>query len=242
MPIPTRASPPTILMGVSGLSAEGVRGALYDLERLGIASNDTALTAFVHAGVERNSRKRFDEAAELETALIAQMREAAPDMGKGDTSPLHLRVAAQTLRDAGVADPLPERLRRILRSIARDGRGEEGGTGSIGMQQRDVETVQVTLRREWSGLEELASRRREGAKRLLDHLLTCLPPGSRGTDLLAETTLGKLLEAITSDLFLKSRNPERLLDRAPPMAARAGGHSPPQGLGGIPSCHDHPAG
>ena len=202
------------LMGVSGLSAEGVRGALYDLERLGIASNDTALTAFVHAGVERNSRKRFDEAAELETALIAQMREAAPDMGKGDTSPLHLRVAAQTLRDAGVADPLPERLRRILRSIARDGRGEEGGTGSIGMQQRDVETVQVTLRREWSDLEELASRRREGAKRLLDHLLTCLPPGSRGTDLLAETTLGKLLEAITSDLFLKSRNPERLLDRA----------------------------
>ena len=202
------------LMGVSGLSAEGVRGALYDLERLGIASNDTALTAFVHTGVERNSRKRFDEAAELETALIAQMREAAPDMGKGDTSPLHLRVAAQTLRDAGVADPLPERLRRILRSIARDGRGEEGGTGSIGMQQRDVETVQVTLRREWSGLEELASRRREGAKRLLDHLLTCLPPGSRGTDLLAETTLGKLLEAITSDLFLKSRNPERLLDRA----------------------------
>ena len=71
------------------------------MEQLGIASNDTALTAFVHAGVERNSRKRFDEAAELEVALIAQMREAAPDMGKGDTWPLHLRVAAQTLRDVG---------------------------------------------------------------------------------------------------------------------------------------------
>ena len=50
--------------------------------------------------------------------------------------------------------------------------------------------------------------------RLLEHLLACLPPGSRGTDLLAETTLGKLLEAIRSDLFLKSRNPEKLLDRA----------------------------
>ena len=202
------------LIGVSSLSAEGVRGALYDLEKLGIANNDTALTAFVHAGVERSSRKRFDEAAELETALIAQMREAAPDMGKGDTSPLHLRVAAQTLRDKGVADPLPERLRRILRSIAYDGRGEGGDTGSLGVRQRDAETVQVTLRREWSDLEELASRRREGAKLLLNHLLACLPPGSRGTDLLAETTLGKLLEAITSDLFLKSRNPERLLDRA----------------------------
>ena len=202
------------LMGVSGLSAEGVRGALYDLERLGIASNDTSLTAFVHAGVERNSRKRFDEAAELETALITQMREMAPDMGKGDTSTLHLRVAAQTLREQGVADPLPERLRRILRSIAYDGRGEGGDAGSLGVRQLDAETVRVTLRREWSDLAELASRRREGAKCLLNHLLACLPPGSRGTDLLAETTLGKLLEALTSDLFLKSRNPEKLLDRA----------------------------
>ena len=202
------------LMGVSGLSAESVRSALYDLERLGIASNDTALTAFVHAGVARNSLKRFDEAAELETALISQMREVAPDMGTEDTSILHLRVAAQTLRDEGVIDPLPERLWRILRSIAGDGRGEGGDAGSLGVRRRDAETVQVTLRREWSDLEELASRRREGAKCLLDHLLACLPPGSRGTDLLAETTLGKLLEAITSDLFLKSRNPERLLHHA----------------------------
>ncbi len=202
------------LMGVSGLSAESVRSALYDLERLGIASNDTALTAFVHAGVARNSLKRFDEAAELEIALISQMREVAPDMGKGDTSILHLRVAAQTLRDEGVTDPLPERLWRILRSIANDGRGEEGDAGSLGVRRRDAETVQVMLRREWSDLEELASRRREGAKRLLDHLLACLQPGSRGLDLLAETTLGKLLEAITSDLFIESSNPEKLLHHA----------------------------
>ena len=186
------------------------------MERLGIASNDTALTAFVHAGVQHSSQKRFDEAAELETALIAQMRAMAPDMGKGDAAPLHLCVAAQTLRDAGVAAPLPERLRRIIRSIAYDGRGEGGDAGSLGVRQRDAETVQVTLRRAWADLEELASRRREGAKLLLNHLLACLPPGSRGVDLLAETTLGKLLEAISSDLFLKSksRNIEKLLDRA----------------------------
>ena len=36
------------LMAVSGLTPEGVRKALYDLEAMGIASNDTALTAFVH--------------------------------------------------------------------------------------------------------------------------------------------------------------------------------------------------
>ena len=70
-------------MGISGLSAEDVRGALHDLEQLGIASNDTVLTAFVHEGVERSSQKRFNEAIELEIALIAQMREAAPDHGYG---------------------------------------------------------------------------------------------------------------------------------------------------------------
>ena len=124
------------LMNVSGLSSEGVRKAMYDLERLGIASNDTPLTAFVHRGVARHSRKRLDQAKELETALIDHMRELAPDLGKGDTSPLHLRMASQVLRDEGLEDPLPERLWRILRSIAYDGRGEDGAGGSLTVRKR----------------------------------------------------------------------------------------------------------
>ena len=204
------------LIGVTGLSPEGVRGALHDLERLGIASNDTALTAFVHAGIERSSRKRLEEADSLEIALIKHLRTAAPDLGKRDTSVLHLRVASQALRDAGEVDPLPERLWRILRSISFDGRGEGGGGGSLRVRKSDAETAQVTLQREWSALEETASRRREGAHRLLEHLLDCLPPGGRGADLLAETTIGRLLEALEADLVLKSRakHPEKLLDRA----------------------------
>ena len=167
-------------------------------------------------GVERSSRKRFDEAAMLEIALIGHLRSAAPDMGRGDISVLHLQVASQRLRDEEAPDPLPERLWRILRSMASDGRGEGGGVGSLGIRKRDAETVQVTLQREWRALEETALRRREGARRLLDHLLDCVPSGSRGTDLLAETTLGKLLQTLTSDLVLKStiKAPEKLLDRA----------------------------
>ena len=204
------------LMGVSGLSPEGVRAALYDLERLGISSNDTALTAFVHAGVERSSQKRLEEAVALETALIAHMREAAPEMGRGDTSFLHLRNAAQVLREEGLADPLPERLWLIVCGIAWDGRGEGGAGGSLTVRKTDRETARVRLQREWGALEETAELRRAAASRLLEHLIACLPPGSRGVDLLAETTLGKLLEAIESDLILKSRvrHPDKLLDRA----------------------------
>ena len=204
------------LMGASGLSPEEVPSALHDLEQLGIASNDTALTAFVHKGVARSSQKRFKEAVELEITLIEHLRQAAPDMSRGDMSILHLRVAVQTLRDAGVTDPLPEKLCRILRSIAHDGRGEGSGAGSLEVRLQDAETVRVTLQREWSDLEEIAARRRDGAKLLLDHLLDCLPPQTRGTDLLAETTQGKLLDALTSDIILKSsvRNPEKLLNHA----------------------------
>ena len=204
------------LMGVSGLSPEGVRHALYDLERLGIASNDTALTAFVHAGVERSSDKRLAAATQLETAMIRHMRESAPDLSRGDTSSLHLRIAAQVLRDEGLADALPERLWRIIRSIGYDGRGEDGAAGSLTARKLDPETARLTLHREWGPLEETARIRRDAAGRLLEHLLDCLPPGTRGTDLLAETTLGKLNRTIESDLVLKSkvRNPAKLLDRA----------------------------
>ena len=205
------------LMSVSGLSPAAVRGALHDLERFGIASNDTALTAFVHAGVQHSSEKRLQHAVELEAALIAHLREAAPDLGKGETSSLHLRIAAQVLRDQGLTDPLPERLLRIVRGIGYDGRGEDDGVpGSLSVRNRTRETVSIKLHREWGALEETASIRRAAAARLLEHLLACLEPRARGTDLLAETTVGKLLQAIESDPMLKSRvrRPTKLLDRA----------------------------
>ena len=204
------------LMTVSGLSAEQVRRALHDLERLGIANNDTVLTAFVHAGVQRASTKRFDEAADLEHALIDALQEAAPDMGKDDTSTLHLRVATQRLKDAGHDFALPERVIRILHGLAMDGRDEEGGRGSLGLRGLGPEAVQVTLQREWIDLTNTAARRRAAARTLLQHLLDSLPAGSRGADLLAETTLGKLLNAIRSTPELKTtiKNPEKVLDRA----------------------------
>ena len=134
------------LMLVSGLTAEAVRSALYCLKDLDIARNDIALTAYVHAGVQRASRKRFEEAAALERAFIDRLREEAPDVGKDETWPLHLRVATQRLKDAGHEHALPERLWRTLRSLSRDGRteGDEKG-GSVRLYRVDPETVQVTL-------------------------------------------------------------------------------------------------
>ncbi len=52
------------LMAQAGFDADALRQALYLFDKLGISSNDTGMTAFVHVGVERSSKKRFDEACE----------------------------------------------------------------------------------------------------------------------------------------------------------------------------------
>ena len=203
------------LMSVSGLNSERLRKALYDLEKLGIASNDTAMTAFVHVDVERASRVRYTEACALEIALIDLLREEGADLSVGESSALHLRLATQRLRDAGHTTALPEKVLRVVRGLANDGRGEDGGAGSLGLRQYDPETVQVTLQREWKAVERTAELRRAGAGVLLEHLIS-RAPSRRGADLLAETTLGRLLEALKGDLALAAevREPARLLDRA----------------------------
>ena len=133
------------LMGVSGLGSEAVRAVLFDLERFGIPSNDAVLTAFVQVGVKHVSGWQLEAAAALETALIEHMREAAPELERGETSSLHLRIAAQTLRDGELADPLPERLWRIVRGIAYDGRGEDRAAGSLSVRKQDAETARNCL-------------------------------------------------------------------------------------------------
>ena len=99
----------------------------------------------------------------------------------------------------------------------------------------------VTLRRDWRDLATTAELRRNAAGLLLTHLLAQLPTGQRGTDLLVETTLGKLRQALAEDLHLKSAGWDlgKLLDRALLWPARAGGHPAQPRTHGVPSGHGH---
>ena len=205
------------LMGVARLSPQGVRKALFDLESLGISSNDLALTAYVHLGVPNASAKRLEEASAMEAALISALRIADPDLEPGQQTTLHLRRLCQALQDEGHAGALPERVWRLLRSLAADGRDEDRGSGgdSLALRRLDPETARVELRRPWARIAELSERRRAAAQVLLAHLAACAG-GARGTDLLASTTLGRLTVALREDLVLAASTPNlpRLLDRA----------------------------
>jgi ATP-dependent DNA helicase RecQ len=205
------------LMAQAGFDADALRQALYLFDKLGISSNDTGMTAFVHVGVERSSKKRFDEACELERALVATLRESAPDVIAGEGYPLNLRLLAQQLKDQGYAQALPQRLRQIIKGLEGDGRDNPDGRGSLALKRAsDPETVHVSLNRNWSTLEKIADRRRSAAGRLLDHWLASLPGGARGIDLLAETTLGKLSASVAGDALIAAETPDlrKLVERA----------------------------
>ena len=107
---------------------------------------------------------------------------------------------------------------RLLRSISADGRDEPDARRSIEIRARDMETIGVRLRRHWDSIDRIARLRRDGADRLLEHLLGKVPDGVRGVDLLVETTYGALEQTIRDDLVLRSelnnQATQPLVDRA----------------------------
>ncbi len=204
------------LSGASGLVGAGLRKALADLEALGIANDDTAITIFVHVGVEGSSAQRFQAAARLEADLIAALREAAPDAGNDEALPLHLAATCQALRDQGHDQVRPDLIERHLRSLAQDGRDEAGGRGNLHMRKAGRNTCFIRLQRPWDILARTAELRRGAAELLLHHLEELVPKGTRGKDIQVETTLGKLHAALAGDALLTSsvNDLTKLLDRA----------------------------
>ena len=84
------------LSSITGLTSEGIRNAMTELARIGLVSNDTILTAYVHRGVQRPSRERLTRASAIEEDLIRLMQEQAPDQAVGRHSPFTCGRPAST--------------------------------------------------------------------------------------------------------------------------------------------------
>ena len=205
-----------VLAGASGLPGPALRKALTDLEALGIATDDTNITIYIHFGVENASRARFEEASKLEADLVSQLREEAPDADDGEPTPFNLAATSQILREAGHKSVRPDIIEGLLRGMAQDGRDMEGGRGNLHIRKASRGSLSVRLQRPWSVVDKTAEIRREGAMRLLSHLIGKVPKGVRGKDIPVETTLGGLLAAINGDALLRGAvsDPNKLMDRA----------------------------
>lgn len=199
---------------LSGLHPGGMRKALNTLEAIGIASNDTAITIFAHLGVEDSSEKRLLVANSLESDLINKLRELAPDLELGASCMLNLKIASQELRDCGHATVRPDIVDKLVRGIARDGRDESEGIGSLQIRKLDREHLSVRLQRTWNALSMTAQIRRLAGRVLLKALRQAAPTHARGKDIQIETTLGALMAMLRSDLELSDMitDPTKLLD------------------------------
>lgn len=205
------------LTGVSGLSHRALSKAMADLETFGIARNDIAITISLHVGVENQSRQRLMRAMRLEKALLAGMRDLAPDVGIGDAAPLDLAAASQHLRNEGIENASPHILDRLLRSIERDGRDSDGGKGNIRLRKLSSKTLEVALQRSWRVVEQTAAVRWQAAETLLEFLIGKVPQGTRGKDLQVDTTIGELLSALRGDALVRAsgvKDMTKLMERA----------------------------
>ncbi|WP_170565908.1 RecQ family ATP-dependent DNA helicase [Ruegeria atlantica] len=205
------------LCGVSGLTPGALAKAMANLESFGIARNDVAMTAFIHAGVAQSSSVRLTQVANLERDLVALLRELAPDVHKETPMPLNLSGTCQRLRDQDHADARPDVIDKLIRGIARDGKGQDGGKGNIRLRKISRNTLNITLERSWDIISRTAEIRWQAAESLLMLLKGRLDKGARGKDLQVETTVGDLLAQLTQDAVLKSsglRDMTKLLERS----------------------------
>ncbi|WP_425091496.1 RecQ family ATP-dependent DNA helicase [Tropicimonas sp. S265A] len=204
------------LSGASGLSAPALRKVLTDLETLGISTDDTNITIFVHVGVEDRSSVRLEASSHLEKDLITLLREEAPDAENGEPSPFNLAAICQVLRENSHAAVRPDIVAGLLYGIAQDGRDMDGGRGNIHVRRASHGSLFVRLQRSWSVVEKTAELRRQAAARLLAHLAEKVPKGVRGKDIAVETTLGDLLAGINGDAILRAsvNDTNKLMDRA----------------------------
>ncbi|MDO9637291.1 MAG: RecQ family ATP-dependent DNA helicase [Pseudotabrizicola sp.] len=205
------------LTEVAGLTHRALAKAMADLETLGLARNAIAITVQIHVGIENASRQRFAAARSLEGALIGTMREMAPDADTGGGGQLDLTVASQKLREMGNAGAGPHILERLLRSIERDGRDEDGGQGNIRLRKLSAKTLEVVLQRSWRAVDQTAALRWTAAERLLEFLIAKVPTGTRGKDIQVETTLGHLIAELNGDAVIKTsgvRDMTKLMERA----------------------------
>jgi ATP-dependent DNA helicase RecQ len=185
----------------AGLAPTDVGRALHDLETMGLLENDSRIVAYLRVGVPGASVPTLTALDRLESALLALLRESAPD-AKAATEPdeLNLSDLTQRLKDDGFADVLPERISKLLETLRQDGRELPGGRGSLGLRRLDRHTYRVLVQREWAELEALSRLRRVCAQRVLMAFLERLPQGARGKDLEADLTLGQIGRALKGDL------------------------------------------
>lgn len=173
---------------------------LNDMAEAGLIKRDLLLTAFVRYKVGNHSSMILEKVCQLERAMLKLLQEEDPD-AEGWLH-LSLRKLNQRLIDEGMAS-VPEFLRSILSSLAKDGRGLAGQRGSLELKSVGTDLYRVKLHRGWDALIKTSELRSSLAKNILDAIIAKIPDSTAASaNILVEFSLDDLVSALREDLFL----------------------------------------
>lgn len=185
------------LMLATGQDSRRLQSMLRDLDRLKLLSNDIEIGVTLYRGPD--TVVRLEALRKLEDALLANLREAAPDAEQESWQILNVRRLCDTLRRDTQVDFDPEKLSRLLRSFAEPFGGGAGQRGFFALRPAGVDNRCIKLLRNWQDIEVIRQRRMHLAKALVNLFL-----GKRqGTNQLVTCKQGELEASLQTDMTLQ---------------------------------------
>jgi ATP-dependent DNA helicase RecQ len=185
------------LMLATGRDSHEVQRMLRELDRLKLVSNDTEIGVTLYR--EPDTAERAEDLRKLEDALIAGLREAAPDADREEWQMLNVRRLCDILRrDTGV-DLGPDRLTRLMKSFAESFGSGAGQRGFFAIRPAGQDNRCVKLLRNWQDIEIIRHKRMKLAQALISHFIR----RRQGNHLLVVCKQGELEAALQADLALQ---------------------------------------
>ncbi|ANE55016.1 RecQ family ATP-dependent DNA helicase [Methylomonas sp. DH-1] len=185
------------LMLATGSDSHRVMQMLRDLDRFQLLSNDTEIGIAFYR--DPDSAERLEALRKLEDALVACLREAAPDADREQWQILNVRRLCDTLRRESGVELEPERLSRLMKSFAEAFGGSAGQRGFFALRPGGQDNRYLKLLRDWREIDAIRHKR----MRLAQALLHYFAGRRQGNNLLVVCKQGDLEAALQADLTLQ---------------------------------------
>lgn len=185
------------LMRAVGQDSRGLQAMLRELDQLQLLSNDTEIGVTLYR--DPDTVVRLEGLRLLEDALLANLREAAPDADQDSWQLLNVRRLCDILRRDTQVDFDPEKLSRLLKSFAEAFGGDAGQRGFFALRPAGIDNRYIKLLRSWQDIERIRRRRMQLCTALVAFFLN----KRQGNNLLVTCKQGVLEAALQADMTLQ---------------------------------------
>jgi ATP-dependent DNA helicase RecQ len=186
--------------GAGERAGEVVLRILDQMAACDLIESGMQLTAYLVPSGQNGAGATLGHLCRVEREMLEALATRAPGLPPGGWLELSLRWLNQCLRDRGLHTH-PDMLRRLLRSLTREGTGEPGRPRLLGLAYRSRYQYGLRLLGSWRELRDLAARRGAMAGRVLAALLALAPAAAQKAVQVA-FGLADLAAALRRDLEL----------------------------------------